>query len=196
MAIDPSRFHLINVADTCSVWNLLSSSRLYVAAKEAHCDFCITQFVQYECLVKPRSKPVSVAAQALISRLKAEQARGLFQAHACGIDDLQSVELLERRKRLGKGELSVIAFAMKIGQAVLTDDQEARRLAADVGHTLVQTTPHLFAWLMFSGRLGDADKQLVIEQHEAMEQALRPHFETAYAMALMCRLNASRPLAS
>jgi len=127
-------------------------------------------------LVKPRSKPVSVAAQALISRLKAEQARGLFQAHACGIDDLQSVELLERRKRLGKGELSVIAFAMKIGQAVLTDDQEARRLAADVGHTLVQTTPHLFAWLMFSGRLGTLTSSVVIEQHEAMEQALRPHF--------------------
>lgn len=196
MSIDPSKFHLINVADTCSVWNLLSSLRLYAAAMEASCDFCITQFVQYECLVKPRRKPLSHAAQALISRLKTEQARGQFGAHACGIEDLQSIELLERRKRLGKGELSAIAFAMRIGQAVITDDQKARRLAVDAGHALVQTTPHLFAWLMFLGRLGDSDKQLVIEQHEAMEQVLRPHFETAYVMALMCRLNMSRPQAS
>jgi len=35
MAIDPSKFHLVNVMDTCAVWNVLSSARLYSAAKEA-----------------------------------------------------------------------------------------------------------------------------------------------------------------
>lgn len=188
MPIDPSMFHLINVADTCSVWNVLSSPRLYSAAKEARCDFCITEFVQYECLFKPRTYS-SDSEQLLVKRLMVEQARGAFRAHACSIDDLQAVDLLERRKRLGKGELSSIAFAMKIRQAVITDDQKARKLASDAGHSLVQTTPHLFSWLMFTGRLGDADKSLVIQQHKEMDQDLAPHFERAYVIALECRLN-------
>lgn len=188
MAIDPSKFYLINVADTCSVWNVLSSQRLYSAAKEARCDFCITEFVRYECLVKPRKAP-SAADDKLIRRLITEQGRGSFRAHACSIDDLQVIELLEKRKRLGKGELSSIAFAMKIRQAVITDDQKARKLASDAGHALVQTTPHLFSWLMFTGKLGDSDKALVIQQHEEMEQDLAPHFEQAYTMALKCKIN-------
>lgn len=188
MAIDPSQFHLVNVADTCSVWNVLSSRRLYSAAKEARCDFCITEFVRYECLVKPRTAP-SAADTTLVNRLTEEQGRGAFKAHACSIDDLQAVELLERRKRLGKGELSSIAFAMKIRQAVITDDQKARKLASDAGHDLVQTTPHLFSWLLFTGRLGDADKEVVIQQHEEMNQDLTSHLERAYVMALECKLN-------
>ncbi|MBI2752327.1 MAG: hypothetical protein HYX46_02260 [Betaproteobacteria bacterium] len=59
MAIDPSTFHLVNVADTCSVWNVLSSARLHAAAKEARCEFCITSFVRYECLTKSRKAPSS-----------------------------------------------------------------------------------------------------------------------------------------
>jgi hypothetical protein len=190
MAIDPSTFHLVNVADTCSVWNILSSMRLYSASKEANCDFCMTDFVRYECLVKSRSAPTE-AQQTLIGRLRQEQKMGRFMAHACTIDDLQEVALLEKRKQLGKGELSSIAFAKKIHNAVMTDDQKARKLASASGHDLVQTTPHLFSWLIFTGRLVDADKSLVIDQHEAMEQDLRPHFERAYDLALMCRLNNS-----
>lgn len=189
MAIDPSRFHLVNVTDTCSVWNILSSLRLHGAAKEARCDFCVTSFVRYECLTKPRKKTPSAAEIELIRRLNREQERGGFVAYSCGIDDLQAIKLLESRKRLGKGELSSIAFAMKIGQAVMTDDMKARKLAEDSGHTLVQTTPHLFSWLIFGGRLGDADKATVIEQHVEMEQPLGPHFEKAYEMALQCLLN-------
>lgn len=189
MAIDPSRFHLINVADTCSVWNVLSSVRLYAAATEARCEFCITSFVHYECLIKPRKNKSSAAESELMSRLAREQGRGRFAAHSCDIGDLQAIKILESRKRLGKGELSSIAFAMKIGQAVITDDMKARELAEDSGHALTQTTPHLFSWLIFKGRLGDADKGLVITQHEAMERPLAPHFQTAYEMALQCRLN-------
>ena len=186
--IDPSKFHPHNVADTCSVWNVLSSKRLYAAAREAKCHFCITSFVRYECLIKPRKAP-SDAELSLMATLRAEQARGAFEHHSCDIGDLQSIKLLESRKRLGKGELSSIAFAMKIGQAVLTDDMKARRLAQDSGHALTQTTPHLFGWLIFTGRLGDSDKQTVVQQHVAMEQILAPHFERAYVMALQCRLN-------
>ena len=190
MAIDPSKFHLVNVADTCSVWNLLSSATLHSAAKEAHCEFCITSFVRYECLSKPRKKTPTAAETELMRRLAQEQGRGGFAAHSCDIGDLQAIKLLESRKRLGKGELSSVAFAMKIGQAVITDDMKARKLAEDSGHAHIQTTPHLFSWLIFKGRLGDSDKATVIAQHKAMDRPLAPHFETAYEMALQCRLNA------
>lgn len=191
MAIDPSKFHLINVTDTCSVWNILSSARLHAAAKEARCEFCITSFVRYECLTKPRKKEPTSAESELMRRLAQEQARGGFVAHSCDIGDLQAVKVLESRKHLGKGELSSIAFAMKIGQAVITDDMKARKLAEDSGHSLAQTTPHLFSWLTFKGRLGDSDKGTVIKQHKEMDRPLAPHFETAYEIALQCRLNAS-----
>lgn len=191
MAIDPSKFHLVNVADTCSVWNVLSSARLHSAAKEARCEFCITSFVRYECLTKSRKSAPTPAETELMRRLAQEQGRGGFAAHSCDIGDLQAIKILESRKRLGKGELSSIAFAMKIGQAVITDDMKARNLAKDSGHALTQTTPHLFSWLIFKGRLGDSDKDTVIAQHEAMERPLAPHFETAYEMALQCRLNST-----
>lgn len=191
MAIDPSKFHLINVADTCSVWNVLSSARLHAAAKEAHCEFCVTSFVRYECLTKPR-RASSPAETELMRRLTQEQARGGFAAHSCDIGDLQAIKLLESRKKLGKGELSSIAFAMKIGQAIITDDMKALKLAENSGHALAQTTSHLFSWLIFKGRLGDSDKATVIAQHQSMERPLTPHFEKAYEMALQCRLN-SKP---
>jgi hypothetical protein len=192
MAIDPSKVHPINVADTCAVWNILSSTRLHGAALEAKCDFCVTTFVRYECLVKPR-KSFTAADRELRDRLIRAQERGGFQGHSCGIADLQVVQVLESRKKLGKGELSSIAFAMKIGHAVITDDQKARRLAESAGHHLTQTTPHLHSWLIFSGYLTDADHSLVLEQHLAMDGSLEPHFRTAYDLALQCRLNARRP---
>ena len=191
MAIDPSKFHPVNVADTCSVWNVLSSARLHMAAMEAKCEFCITTFVRYECLVKPR-KAITDADRELRQRLEREQARGGFKSHSCAIGDLQAVKILESRRKLGKGELSSIAFAIKIGQAVITDDQKARRLAESSGHRLVQTTPHLHSWLIFTGRLTDADHTLVLSQHRAMEGSLEPHLQRAYELGLQCRFNATR----
>jgi hypothetical protein len=188
MAIDPSRFHLINVADTCSVWNVLSSTLLYSATKAARCDFCITTFVSYECLLKPR-KSINSAERQLMDRLKKEQSKGAFKPQSCDIGDLQSIKVLESRKRLGKGELSSIAFAMKIGQAFITDDLKARKLAEDSGHKLTQTTPHLFSWLIFTNRLGDSDVQTVVSQHADAGRQLKQHFENAYELALQCRLN-------
>lgn len=191
MAIDPSSFHPVNVTDTCAVWNVLSSLRLYAAAKAAGCDFCITAFVYYECLIKKRGV-VKEADQTLMDRLKRAQRDGAFQHHASTIGDLQRVAQLEQRNKLGIGELSSIAFAMKIGHAVMTDDQKARRLAEDVGHSQVQTTPHLFAWLFFAGRLSEADKDPIIEQHVDMGRPLKPHFERAHEMALIAIMN-SKP---
>lgn len=124
-----------------------------------------------------------------MDRLRAEQKRGAFQAHSCSIDDLQSIEILEKRKELGKGELSSIAFAMKIRQGFITDDRKALQLAKDSGHPYAQTTPHLFSWLIFTSKLGDGDKATVIAQHIEAGRHIAPHLQTAYEMALQCRLN-------
>jgi hypothetical protein len=191
MEIDPSNFHLFNITDTCAVWNVLSSLRLFSVARDAGCDFCMTAFVHYECLIKKRGMPKETD-RVLMGRLRRAQSEGAFQAHASTIDDLQRVAQLEQRKKLGKGELSSIAFAMKIGQAVMTDDQRARKLAIAVGHSPVQTTPHLFGWLFFTGRLSEGDKASIIQQHVDMGQTLRPHLEKAHEMALISMMN-NRP---
>jgi predicted nucleic acid-binding protein len=106
-------------------------------------------------------------------------------AFACDLSDLE--KLLEHRERLGKGELSSIAFAMKFRQAVLTDDQKARRLASNAGHDMVQTTPHLFSWLIYNGQLADSEKDTVISQHRELDGILEKHFEDAYLLALRYR---------
>jgi hypothetical protein len=104
------------------------------------------------------------------------------------VADLQNMALLEQRKKLGKGELSSIAFAMKTGLAFLTDDQKARKLAEGVlDKRLVQTTPHLFGWLFFRAYLLDTDKALIIKEHEAAAGTLTPYFDSMYNESLRCR---------
>ena len=190
MSIDPSRFCSLNVADTCAVWNVLSSVLLYQTARQAGCSFCCTVFVEYECLHKPRKKP-SAEDDELRRRLQRARDNGAFTAHSLDIADLQNVALLENRKRLSKGELSAIAFAMKTCQAFLTDDGAARKLAEGVMERgMVQTTPHLFGWLVFTQRLSDGEKDIVIGQHAGAGRPLGEQFATAYREALRCRLMA------
>ena len=184
MAIDPSRFATSNVVDTCSVWNLLRSPCLYDAALSARCHFVITKYVEYECLLKPRTRTRPSDTE-LMSRLRKEQANSNFTAFSCDLNDLET--LLEQRQRLGKGEISTIAFAMKFRQAVLTDDQKARRLATDSGHEEVQTTPHLFSWLIYNRWLADSDKDTVIAQHRDLDGILEKYLEDAYILALQYR---------
>lgn len=191
MTIDPSQFHLINVTDTCAVWNVLSSPTLYRAALGARCHFCVTGFVNYECLLKPRTSP-SDATRELQRRLEEARDAGQFEVQACSLNDLQAIGRLEDRKRLGKGELSSIAFAMSRGLAVLTDDQGARKLSAAAGSHPTQTTPHLHSWLIFTRVLDDMDHSNVLSQHKLMEGSLARHFQEAYHLALQCSRNALR----
>jgi hypothetical protein len=194
MGIDPSRFHRSNIADTCAIWNVLASRLLYRRAREAGVAFGCTRFVLYECLYKPRSKPCPSDAE-LQKRLKEAQASSDFVVCTLDVADLQTIEVLENRKRIGKGELSSIAFASKSGQAFLTDDQKARRLANGfMGNPGAQTTPHLLAWLFFENRLADSDKQTVTEEHTRLGRPLAPYFEKAYLEALRCRLMAKKNL--
>ncbi len=186
MGINVSQFHQHNVTDTCAVWNILSSRVLYSAARSAGCTFCITQFVKYECLYKPRK--LTSYGQTLQNRLKKEHQNGDFITYPLNIEDLQEVAILESRKKLNKGELSAIAFAKKIKQAFLTDDQKARKLAKTLLGHLVQTTPHLMGWLFFNQHLTDGDKQRIIEEDEELGGCLSSYFEKIYHESLRCKL--------
>lgn len=190
--IDLSTFFLYNVTDTCAAWNVLSSAVLYAATKRGRIEFICPLFVVYECLNKPRSSG-SVADAELRKRLKKARDSGAFQTYSLDIEDLQTVSLLEQRKRLGKGELSTIALAQKIGQACLTDDQKARRLAeSTLAAGKTQTTPHLVGWLFFERHLIDADLGVIVDQHKAMERPLAKYFKETYKEACRCRLLASQ----
>lgn len=192
--IDPSHFHLHNVTDTCATWHILSSHRLFRAACSAGCSFILTSFVCYECLHKRRKQQRNEDIE-LQQRLRQEMQRRTFTQHALDLEDLQDVQILENRKKLGKGELSAIALAQKIDQAFLTDDHRgARQLAEQVMQPeKVQTTPHLFGWLFFTGMLSDSDKDIIIKEHNqfktsANDPSLERHFETIYLRALHNRL--------
>jgi hypothetical protein len=192
MPLDLSQFAQSSVTDSCAVWNILSSSILNGAAREAGRTFCCTAFVEYECLKKPRQNPTSEEKE-LIKRLNSERGANRFQTYQLTIDDLLDFEVLERRKRLGKGELSTIVFAKRTALAIVTDDQKARRLAgAELSASSVQTTPQLLGWLIFTQRLGDGDVDRVVDEHQRMKRPLSKFFREAYELALQYRLNASR----
>ena len=184
MQFNPSNFVKLNVADTCSIWNILSSKVFLNAAKSAKCVFCCTAFVQYECLDKPR-KSKSVKEAELQKRLKLEQSKDQFKVYHLELEDLLDVDVLQKRKSLGKGELSSIAFAKRTRQSFLTDDQGARELAnTTLDSNQVQTTPQLFGWLIYERFLNDEDKNKVIEQHLYFDRPLSPYLETMYKRAL------------
>lgn len=188
MAVDPRRFDRTNVTDTCAVWNVLSSQRLYGSALDARCYFACTGYVVYECLKKTR-KASSAADESLKERLCREQERGRFQEFHVTLDEFLEVVELDRGRKLGSGELSSLAFARKHRQAFLTDDQKARRFAGEVWQEgVVQTTPQMLGWLFYTGRLFDADIARIVGEHEEAGRALGRYFREMYERALECRL--------
>lgn len=185
--IDVSSFHLSNVIDTCSIWNLLASTTLRRAARTVRCSFCVTQFVEYEALHKPRTSSTTFDHE-LQDRLRDERTRGEFQTYSLDIEDLQDVEILENRQKLSKGELSSIAFAKKTQQAFLTDDQRARKLAASVlPANRIQTIPHLAGHLFFTGILVDHEKNIIKSDQERFCRPLGPYIDESYLEAMRCR---------
>lgn len=197
MALDVSRFHKLVVADTCSVWNVLSSRVLHAAGLAAGCSLSLTEFGVYECIHKHRSRPTEPDRE-LQRRLIRAREEGQFKSYRLDLEDLQDVAALERLRlrkgdRLSKGELAAIAFARKTQQAFLTDDQGARVLATTaMERTFVQTTPHMLGWLVFTGRLGDSDVGSIVAEHEALGRPLKRYFMEMYHEAMRCRLLDSR----
>jgi len=188
--VDVSKFEKLNVADTCSVWNVLASRLLYEAAKCARVMLCMSEFVRYECLHKPgRNRPERLELQ---GRLRREIERGTITSYSLGIEDLQDVEILQSRRSLSKGELASIALAKKTGQAFMSDDKAAFKLAIRALPTYrVQSTPHLAAWLCFTGLLAGTDKAQIAAQLAEVNRNLEPHLGQAFLEALRCKLMSS-----
>ncbi len=190
MAINPSEFYLHNIIDTCAIWNVLSSKILFLRADQAGVMFYCTEFIVYECLHKQRSAPKYCHIK-LKDYLVQLMAQGKFNSFSLSVEDLQEIDRLSSRKRLGKGELSALAFALKTGQAFLSDDQKARKLALEIlpaGRT--QTTPHLFSWLIFTGKISDSEKSQVIGEHQENGGDMPTHLEAAYQEG--CRFRYTR----
>lgn len=188
MNIDLTKFLIFNVIDTCSIENILSSSTLYRATINAGCRFCYTKFVEYEMLFKPR-KSISIESQQIRDILRQETSKKIFECYSLSIDDLQDVEILEQRKKLGKGELSSIAYARKINQSFMTDDQKAKKLGVIVlGKDKVHTTPHLLGWLFYNRVLIDADFLIIINEHEKCNRPLSQFFKDTYEESLRLKM--------
>jgi hypothetical protein len=188
MALDPAKFSMMTVADTCSVWNILSSRKLYMAAISAKVYFCITPMVLYECLQKPRTAMTEGKAE-LMARLERARRDNGFTIQAC---DLEELVLLAQQapKGLGSGEMSCIAAAYRIRNiAFMTDEKKARKFAFEKLGLHVETTPKLYAWLHYCRHLGDGDHNDVIREHEKFEaRPLTKFLCEAYEEALRCRL--------
>jgi predicted nucleic acid-binding protein len=181
---DPSKFHKLNVVDSCAIWNIISTQLLRTTAYSAGCSFCCTYFVYYECLYKRRTK-VKPEDSALQDLLRQEMKSGMFKSYHLDIEDLQEIDVLQKRKNLGKGELASIAFAKKTRQAFLTDDRGARNLAEKVlTHHKVQTTAHLLGWLFFESFLSDRDLNQIIDEHKKYKGKLETYFRIMYERAL------------
>jgi hypothetical protein len=178
------------ILDTCAVWNVLSSTLLYGTARRAGMAFAATPFVLYECLVKHRGSTLTPGHGELRRRLLARRDQGDFLEVPLSIEDLQEVSILEARRKLGKGELSTLAIARRIGAlAFQTDDGKARKLAeAVLPPDRVQTTPQVVGWLCFEGRISDSDFTKVIGEHEEVGRPLRSFFDQMYQEAMRCRL--------
>lgn len=190
MALDPTRFSQVSVADTCSVWNMLSSRRLYQATIDAKLHFCVTGMVLYECLQKPRSF-TSPERTEMMQRLERARRSGRFPTEPCSLDDLADISRLAPRG-LGSGELSCIAVAYRVRSiAFMTDEKQARHVASTKFGLNVETTPKLYAWLHYRQHLGGGDHDDVIREHEMYEsRPLTQFFREAYEEAMRCRLMA------
>jgi predicted nucleic acid-binding protein len=188
MTINITIFSKINVIDTCAIWNLISCNLFYSRAIESQCFFSLTRFVEYECLLKKRHAPTASELQ-MQGRLRQELAKGKFRVHTLSVADIQDIQILDLRKKLGMGELSSIAFAKKINQCFLTDDQPARRFASPIlGNDKVQTVPQLLGFLIYKRIITDGEVDEIIKDHSACGRTLEQYFREVKKEALRIML--------
>jgi hypothetical protein len=112
-----------------------------------------------------------------------------IRVHSISLEDLLEVELLENRRKLGRGELTTIAFAKTTRQSAFSDDKRARSLATAVlGPARAQWTAQLLGWLCYNGRLVDHECKAVEGELAAYGRSMSPHLENAYRSALHAKL--------
>ncbi|WP_163865071.1 hypothetical protein [Myxococcus eversor] len=182
----PESFINTNIIDTCAIWNLLSSETLFHRSRACKHTYITTPTVLYECLIKPRTPPITQAKETLRSRLQAHLRTGELTELKISIDDLHEVSQLS--SRLGQGELSCAAAARKIHQAVMTDNRRDFRAIESLIDGRLQTTPRLLGWLVLNNHLGDTEVQTVISEHKELEGSLHGVYLIAYHEALEIRL--------
>ncbi|PQJ09576.1 hypothetical protein CJD36_016690 [Flavipsychrobacter stenotrophus] len=188
MEIDVREFEKINIIDSCSLWNVISSALLLAATLNSKCFFSITKFVEYECLFK-RRRGIDEKEQVLINKLQSLLTKQTVSSFNLSIADLQEVELMQNRKKLGLGELSSIAFAKRTNQVFLTDDQKARKFAKKIlGNSRVQTTPHLYGWLLFNQHLNESDLSQILQEHISNNRPLAPYISEVHQECLRIKL--------
>jgi len=181
---DFSEINKFSVIDTCAILNLFSSEKFYNAIICENFSFCYTSFVEYETLYK-RVKEVTEVIRNQRTKLRQETLKQKFRCEHLSIDDLQEIEILEARKKLGKGELSSIAFAKKINQPFMTDDQGARKLGEEIlGKQKVLTSPHILGWLYFNRILIDSDHKDIISEHKSSGRKMASIYNEIYQEAI------------
>ncbi|NIZ01197.1 hypothetical protein [Thalassospira lucentensis] len=159
-------FPAVASADTCAVWNILSSRTLSSAIK-GRCHLTLAKFVLYECLDKPRKKPSEDLH--LREQLRKEITSGKhFSLHELEIEDIQHlVADVGDIRRFDKGELAALALARKYRSGFITDDRVAKKVGERiVGNLCVRTTPHLVGWLVYCGHLTDGDVKTIISDND------------------------------
>jgi len=184
MKIDITSCNKINIIDSCSMWNVLSSLIVYSVIVENKFSFSVTKFVEYECLYKPRTNAIDKEKE-LQQKLKDEIKKGKITCHNLTIEDLQDDFILKHRNTIGIGELSSIAFAKKVSICFLTDDQKARKVGSDVlGKVNVQTTPLILGWLFYNNLLSDGDIDNIIASHKEYNRPLEKYFREVHTESL------------
>jgi hypothetical protein len=61
-----------------------------------------------------------------------------------------------------------------------------------LGASLVQSTPHLFAWLYFNSHMSDSDKEQIVADLKSLGRSLQPHLHEYHTEAQRCRAIASQ----
>ena len=187
MTIDITKCSKVNIIDSCSIWNLLSSTIFHRRIDNNNFYFSITKYVEYECLYKERTN-TTIEDNEIQNRLVKYRENNKFSSHNLSIADLQDNAITKYSQQLGIGELSSIAFCKKTNQVFLTDDQQARTIAKKIlGNDKVQTIPHLLGWLFYEGILSDSDLEPIIKEHNSFERPLEKYFRIVYEEALRIR---------
>ena len=180
-------FMLLNVTDTCALWNILGSALLYRASRNARVSISSTQFVHYECFHKRGGN--SREWQELRNRLRERMKNGEIRFWDIDLEDLHELAALEERTAMSKGELSSIVFAKRTAQSFLSDDGQAKKLARLVlAESAIQDTPHLCAWLCIHDAIHESDEQTIRAELAALNRALEPHLHNAFLKALEYKL--------
>ena len=165
----PDSFSLVNITDTCAIWNLVGSMTLFKTARRMEVSFVITNTVFYECFIKSRGQATSAQHQELRDRLETQINQDNVGQVALAIDDLQDIITLARQlgvdKRLGQGEISCAALARHWSTAVLTDNRRDFTAIKKLVDGRLQTTPRLLGWLYLDGHLTDSDVGDVLSEH-------------------------------